>query len=104
MLKSLVFAAVLAFTSSALATEYNSCLVQLLKNNTNDQKAHFVLACDGEVLATHETTPTEQLSQDQINQAKAAYSAAVFHLIGQSADAKCFEQETELFWFSFCHK
>ncbi len=108
MFKSLILAQLLLATpiiSMAQQTENrDSCVIQVLKNNTNNQTAHFVLQCGAEVIASHNTTPMEQQTPDEVTELKAGYLQALKNIMNTTEPLNCTETDTELFWIGICTK
>lgn len=104
MFKVLGFVFVALVSSVGFASERSSCVIQVLKNDTNGQQAHFILACGSETIATHNVTPMEQLTADEIIRLKNGYLQALKSVIGSDVPVTCFESDTELFWIGICHK
>lgn len=103
MLKVLTLSLVLAASSFTFASERTSCVIQVLKNDTNAQHAHFVFACGSETIATHNTTPMNQLSSNEVTNLKAGYMQVLRNVVTGS-NVNCFEHDSDLFWIGICHQ
>ena len=80
----------------------DSCVVQVTKNTTTADRAHFVLACGGETLAVHDVRPFSELTAEEAAQTKAVYAQAVKQLVGETST--CHQWDTELFFIAICTK
>jgi hypothetical protein len=81
-----------------------TCAIQLLKNNTNNQTANFVLQCDANVIAAHDITPLDQRSAAEVKQLKADFVQVLKNLLNTTDSVNCTETESEIFWIAVCSK
>lgn len=110
MSKSLKFSLVLLFAlfsgasfAQVTAGSYYSCVAQILKNDTPQAQANFVVACGSETLFTHEMRSFDQQSPKEIAELKSGFFTLLQGLVSPEGQ-KCFESDTELFWFGICHQ
>lgn len=101
--------AALLITAPALATAQttttpyrDSCVVQVTKNTTSSDRAHFVLACGTETLAVHDVRAFSEMTADEVAETKAVFEQAVKNLVGE--DSTCHKWDTELFFIAICTK
>ncbi len=89
--------------AQAQETPYrDSCVVQVTKNTTTADRAHFVLACGSETLAAHDVRPFSEMTAEEATQAKAVFTQAVKSLVGENST--CQEWDSELFFIAICTK
>ncbi len=106
-LKAFAAAAALMMAAPVLAqaqeTPYReSCVVQVTKNTTSADRAHFVLACGSETLAVHDVRPFSEMTAEEAAETKAVFAQAVKNLVGENST--CHEWDTELFFIAICTK
>lgn len=107
-LKFLTFAAAFAAMSPALSSAQgtapyrDSCVVQVTKNTTTSDRAHFVMACGSETLAVHDVRPFSEMTEAEVIETKAVFTQAVKNLVGE--DSTCNQWDSELFFIAICTK
>jgi len=89
--------------AQASAGSYYSCVAQVLKNDTPQASANFIVACGSETLFTHNMKSFDQQTPEQISELKGGFFTLLRGLVNPEGQ-KCFESETELFWFGICHQ
>lgn len=91
------------FSMAQSATPYrDSCVVQVTKNTTSSDRAHFVMACGSETLAVHDVRAFSEMTEAEIVETKAVYAQAVKSLVGE--ESTCHQWDTELFFIAICTK